>query len=124
MGGFPDLRSHPRASVPPVEGSGVQLAWGSPRCSDCDCPLGDWYSIPSTQTPWKISALGLQENHGSVEPVIRFSSFSAINSAELSQFVLSLNSRKDGRIMKYLYPVFPPDKNIDDVLSWLRDNGT
>ena len=31
---------------------------------------------------------------------------------------------KDGRIMKYFYPVFPPDKNIDDVLSWLRDNGT
>lgn len=31
---------------------------------------------------------------------------------------------KDSRIMKYFYPVFPPDKNIDDVLSWLRDNGT
>jgi peroxiredoxin len=31
---------------------------------------------------------------------------------------------KDGRIMKHFYPVFPPDKNIDDVLSWLRDHST
>ncbi|MFB2895958.1 peroxiredoxin [Aerosakkonemataceae cyanobacterium BLCC-F50] len=27
---------------------------------------------------------------------------------------------KDGKIVKYFYPVFPPDKNIDGVLSWLR----
>ncbi len=26
---------------------------------------------------------------------------------------------KDGKIAKYFYPVFPPDKNIDDVLAWL-----
>lgn len=31
---------------------------------------------------------------------------------------------KDGKIVKYFYPVFPPDKNIDDVLSWLREYGT
>jgi len=29
---------------------------------------------------------------------------------------------KDAKIVKYFYPVFPPDKNIDDVLSWLREN--
>ena len=28
---------------------------------------------------------------------------------------------QDGKIVKYFYPVFPPDKNIDDVLSWLRE---
>jgi peroxiredoxin len=26
----------------------------------------------------------------------------------------------DGRITKVFYPVFPPDKNADDVLAWLR----
>jgi len=26
----------------------------------------------------------------------------------------------DGRITKVFYPVFPPDKNAEDVLSWLR----
>ena len=29
---------------------------------------------------------------------------------------------KDAKIVKYFYPVSPPDKNIDDVLSWLREN--
>lgn len=28
----------------------------------------------------------------------------------------------DGRIAKVFYPVFPPDRNADDVLVWLRDN--
>lgn len=26
---------------------------------------------------------------------------------------------KDERIVKHFYPVFPPDRNIDDVLGWL-----
>lgn len=28
----------------------------------------------------------------------------------------------DGEIVKVFYPVFPPDKNIDDVLAWLKSN--
>ncbi len=28
----------------------------------------------------------------------------------------------DGVIAKYFYPVFPPDKNIFDVLEWLQQN--
>lgn len=28
----------------------------------------------------------------------------------------------NGRIVKVFYPVFPPDKNADEVLSWLRAN--
>ena len=27
---------------------------------------------------------------------------------------------KDGKIRKYFYPVFPPDRNAAEVLSWLR----
>lgn len=29
---------------------------------------------------------------------------------------------KDARIEKVIYPVFPPDRNADDVLAWLRDH--
>jgi len=29
---------------------------------------------------------------------------------------------KAGRIVKVFYPVFPPDKNADDVIDWLRNN--
>jgi peroxiredoxin len=28
----------------------------------------------------------------------------------------------DGYIKKIFYPVFPPDKNADEVLTWLREN--
>jgi len=31
---------------------------------------------------------------------------------------------KDGKIVKHFYPVFPPDRNIDEVLAWLHANGT
>jgi peroxiredoxin len=29
---------------------------------------------------------------------------------------------EDGRIAKVFYPVFPPDRNANDVLMWLREN--
>jgi peroxiredoxin len=28
----------------------------------------------------------------------------------------------DGRITKVFYPVFPPDRNAEDVLAWLKAN--
>ena len=28
----------------------------------------------------------------------------------------------DGRITQVFYPVFPPDRNADDVLAWLKQN--
>jgi peroxiredoxin len=31
---------------------------------------------------------------------------------------------KDGKIVKHFYPVFPPDRNADNVLAWLHANGT
>jgi peroxiredoxin len=30
----------------------------------------------------------------------------------------------DGKIVKHFYPVFPPDKNAEDVVAWLRNKGT
>ena len=29
---------------------------------------------------------------------------------------------RDGRIEQVFYPVFPPDKNAEEVLAWLRQN--
>ncbi len=26
---------------------------------------------------------------------------------------------RDGRIEKVFYPVFPPDKNVEEVIAWL-----
>jgi len=30
----------------------------------------------------------------------------------------------DGKIVKHFYPVFPPDKNAEDVVAWLRNKET
>jgi peroxiredoxin len=30
----------------------------------------------------------------------------------------------DGVISKVFYPVFPPDKNAEDVIAWLRNGGS
>ncbi|MEK7556617.1 MAG: peroxiredoxin [Patescibacteria group bacterium] len=29
---------------------------------------------------------------------------------------------KDGKIVKHFYPVFPPDRNAEDVIEWLKTN--
>ena len=31
---------------------------------------------------------------------------------------------KGGKIINYFYPIFPPDKNVKDVLDWLDANQT
>jgi peroxiredoxin (alkyl hydroperoxide reductase subunit C) len=30
----------------------------------------------------------------------------------------------DGRVTKVFYPVFPPDRNAEEVLDWLRAAGS
>lgn len=30
----------------------------------------------------------------------------------------------NGQIIKTFYPVFPPDKNVDDVIEWLKNNAS
>lgn len=29
---------------------------------------------------------------------------------------------RDGKVVKTFYPVFPPDRNADDVIAWLKSN--
>nr|WP_322785855.1 redoxin family protein [Stanieria cyanosphaera] len=29
---------------------------------------------------------------------------------------------KDGKIVKVFYPVFPPDRNADEVIDWLQEH--
>ena len=58
--GFPDLRSHPRAGVPPVEGSGVQPtvpveATGVGRCGDAE--MGRWEDGEQSESGPKALAI-------------------------------------------------------------------
>jgi peroxiredoxin len=31
---------------------------------------------------------------------------------------------KDGKIVKFFYPVFPPDRNADDVINWFKEQNS
>jgi len=49
--------------------------------------------------------------------VLRLPTFAVAGQTLLKRLTLIA---RDGRIEKVFYPVFPPDKNADEVLTWLR----
>jgi len=52
-------------------------------------------------------------------PTFVFEPYEAETSTLLKRMVLII---RDGRIEKAFYPVFPPDKNAEEVIGWLRSN--
>lgn len=50
---------------------------------------------------------------------LRFPTFPVAGMALYKRLTLIV---RDGKIEKCFYPVFPPDRNADDVLAWLREN--
>lgn len=82
----------------------------------------------SSQTPeaQKEAAIRLELSY----PLLSDSTHSLSLAMELPMFEvagLKLIKRltliiKDGMIRKYFYPVFPPDKNVDEVIAWLSEN--
>ena len=61
----------------------------------------------------------LSDQNLTLAKALNLPTFSADGLALLKRVTLIL---KDGKIEKAFYPVFPPDKNVEDVISWLRDN--
>jgi peroxiredoxin len=50
---------------------------------------------------------------------LRLPTFSAGGMTLLKRLTLVID---DGKIVKVFYPVFPPDKNADEVIAWLRSS--
>ena len=50
---------------------------------------------------------------------VRLPTFSAGGMTLLKRLTLIID---DGKIVKVFYPVFPPDKNADEVIAWLRSS--
>ena len=53
-------------------------------------------------------------------PTFEFEPYGEESSTLLKRMALVI---RDGRIEKVFYPVFPPDRNAEDVMAWLRMNG-
>jgi peroxiredoxin len=54
-----------------------------------------------------------------LKSIMRLPTFSAAGMELFKRLTLIANN---GRIEKAFYPVFPPDRNADEVLAWLRTN--
>jgi peroxiredoxin len=52
-------------------------------------------------------------------PTFEFEPYGNESSTHLKRMALVI---RDGRIEKVFYPVFPPDRNAEDVMEWLRTN--
>ena len=50
-------------------------------------------------------------------PTFEFEPYREESSTLLKRMALVI---RDGRLEKVFYPVFPPDRNADDVIAWLR----
>ena len=55
-----------------------------------------------------------------LKSIMRLPTFTAAGMELFKRLTLIANDR---RIEKVFYPVFPPDRNADEVLAWLRTNG-
>ena len=52
-------------------------------------------------------------------PTFEFEPYPGESSTHLKRMALVI---RDGRIEKVFYPVFPPNRNAEDVVAWLRTN--
>ncbi|HEX9926257.1 MAG TPA: peroxiredoxin [Anaerolineae bacterium] len=54
-----------------------------------------------------------------LKSVLKIPTFTA---AEMELYKRLTLIARDGHVQKVFYPVFPPERNADEVLSWLREN--
>src|SRR5262245_9605367 len=52
-------------------------------------------------------------------PTFEFEPYPGESSTHLKRMALVI---REGRIERVFYPVFPPDRNAEDVMAWLRTN--
>ncbi len=61
----------------------------------------------------------LSDQNLALSKALSLPTFSAAGMLLIKRVTLIL---KDGEVEKVFYPVFPPDKNAEDVICWLTDN--
>jgi peroxiredoxin len=112
---------------------------GARGCTPQSCAFRDHFRELASAGAAQVFGLSTQDTAYQVEAVERLHLPFAILSDERLAFsralrlptmeVANLTLLKrlamvidDGRISKVFYPVFPPDRNAEDVLAWLKAN--
>ncbi|MEF2071939.1 peroxiredoxin [Consotaella aegiceratis] len=83
------------------------------------------FGVSTQTTPYQKEAVErldlpfplLSDAGGALQEMLDLPTFEADDEVLLKRLTMIA---VDGRIAKVFYPVFPPDKNADDVATWLR----
>jgi len=131
---------YPRSSADAVDPIGWDDIPGARGCSPQGCAFRDHQSelLALSAHVFGLATQDIPYLQSEVErlhlpfPLISDSSFQLneklnIPFLEIQIDGVSLYKRitliiRQGRIVKVYYPVFPPDKNAEDVIAWLKNN--
>jgi peroxiredoxin len=120
--------------------SNLPCQWLQPdlrRCTPQACSFRDNFSELkslgvdhvygiSTQTPTyqaevhdrlHLSYDLLSDEHLKFQQALRLPTFEWEGKKVLKRSMIAL---REGKVIKWWYPVFPPDKGVDDVIAWLK----
>jgi peroxiredoxin len=59
----------------------------------------------------------LSDEHLEFQQALRLPTFEWEGKKVLKRSMIAL---RNGKVIKWWYPVFPPDKGVDDVIAWLK----
>jgi peroxiredoxin len=132
------LYIYPRTGVPGVDAPpGWDQIPGARGCTPQSCSFRDHFAELKALGVAHVFGLSTQDTGYQKEAVDRLHlPFPILSDAELD-FATSLHLPlfmtagmtllarmalviEDGKIVKVFYPVFPPDKNAEEVVAWLR----
>jgi peroxiredoxin len=134
------LYIYPRTGVPGVDAPpGWDDIPGARGCTPQSCGFRDHFADLKALGVTRVFGLSTQDTDYQREAADRLHLPFPILSDEDLDFATSLHLpmfmaagktllvrmamvTEDGTIVKVFYPVFPPDKNAEEVVAWLREN--
>ena len=132
------LYVYPRTGVPGVDAPpGWDQIPGARGCTPQSCGFRDHFAELKALGVAQVFGLSTQDTGYQQEaadrlhlpfPILSDAELNLATSLHLPMFMTSgmtLLARmalviEDGKIVKVFYPVFPPDKNAEEVVAWLR----
>lgn len=139
ISGYVVIYCYPMTGKPGVSlPSGWDNIPGARGCTPQSCAFRDHYQ-ELNDLGAQVFGLSTQNTEDQIEAKMRLHlpfdllsdlGLSFANSIELPMFEIDgkhLIKRitlivKDGNIVKFFYPVFPPDRNANDVIDWLKEH--
>jgi peroxiredoxin len=134
------LYIYPRTGVPGVDAPpGWDQIPGARGCTPQSCGFRDHFAELKALGVSHLFGLSTQDTDYQQEaaerlhlpfPILSDAEMDFATNLHLPMFMASgmtLLARmalviEDGKIVKVFYPVFPPDKNAEEVIAWLRSN--